>query len=64
MRSNDLADTFPELPDTAAEAMDGEMPSRWVSKNWAAGPTLSEVFINEEQHELAVLEDEYWNRRV
>ena len=41
---------FPELPLTAAEAMDGEMPvgSR-TSANWAAGPTLGEVFWGAEE---------------
>ena len=44
-----LAITASDLPDTAAEAMEGEMPYRWDGgNNWAAGPTLSEVFQADE----------------
>jgi hypothetical protein len=54
---------YPEVPDTAAEAMNREMPSRFQSTNWAAGPTLSELFKADEEREGARLEDEYWDRR-
>lgn len=50
-RGCDLSTTFPHLPDTAAEAMDGEMPSGHESANWAAGPTLSELVKADEADE-------------
>lgn len=39
---------WPELPNTAAEAMCGEMPADWIElDNWAAGPTEREVWWRE-----------------
>ena len=54
-----MAVVWSELTDTAAETMDGEVPSGRASENWAAGPTLGEVFAADE-HAYEELSNRAW----